>query len=81
MEKLSDFIIQNSIPTVFDDSLSFYELVSKLLSKTNSIIDMINDDFDEYAIDVLNSKFINLSYDPQNELLSFMFVKDGDINV
>lgn len=36
------FWIQNSIPTAFDDSLSYLETLSKVLQKLNDIIDYIN---------------------------------------
>ena len=45
MKDKKDFFpwfIQNSIPTAFDDSLSYLELLSKVLQKLNDIIDYIN---------------------------------------
>lgn len=42
IEKLLDYKIQQVIPTVYDDSLSFYELVSRVVVKLNEVIDASN---------------------------------------
>lgn len=41
IDKITCFKIQNSIPTAYDDSLTFYEVVSKLIYKINSFINII----------------------------------------
>lgn len=42
IEKIKNaFNIQNSIPTAYDDSLTFYEVVSKLMKKINECIDLV----------------------------------------
>jgi hypothetical protein len=43
IEKLKNtFNIQNSIPTAYDDSLTFYEVLSKLMKKINECIDLVH---------------------------------------
>lgn len=42
IEKLKNtFNIQNSIPTAYDDSLTFYEVISKLMKKINECVDLV----------------------------------------
>ena len=42
IEKLLEYRIQQVLPTVYDDSLSFYELVNKVVFKLNEVIDASN---------------------------------------
>jgi hypothetical protein len=42
-----DFLIQQVLPTVYDDSLSFYELVNKVVIKLNEVIDQSNEYFSQ----------------------------------
>lgn len=37
-----EFYLQKAMPTVFDDSLSYYEAIGKLMAKCNEIIEEIN---------------------------------------
>lgn len=42
LEKLKPFFIQQAVPTVYDDSLTWLELVEKFQEKVNEAIDYIN---------------------------------------
>lgn len=39
---ITEFFVQQSIPSAFDDSLTWYELISKIQASVNDIIDCIN---------------------------------------
>ena len=39
---ITEFFVQESIPSAFDDSLTWYELISKIQKSVNDIIDSIN---------------------------------------
>ena len=39
IEKFLEYRLQQVIPTVYDDSLSYYELVTKVIYKLNEVID------------------------------------------
>ncbi len=41
--------VQNVLPLVYDDSLSYYEFLCKVVNKVNEIIDSINGDFIDYV--------------------------------
>lgn len=44
--------VQNVLPVVYDDSLSYYEMVGKINEKTNEIIEQVNENTD--GIEALN---------------------------
>jgi parallel beta-helix repeat protein len=54
-----DYLIQSTIPAVYDDSLSYYELLSKVIAKMNEVTDSQNEllgtDFKQYVADKLTS--------------------------
>lgn len=61
------------LPLVYDDSLSYYEVLCKLTNKINEIIDLINGKWGEAILkmlyDKLNELYANVSYDESNERL------------
>ena len=42
-----DYWIQRTIPQVYDDSLSFQELLAKVIAKLNEVVEEVNNYFDE----------------------------------
>lgn len=54
-----EYKIQRVLPTVYDDSLSFYELVNKVVQKLNEVIDSSNEyfstDLSNYVENILDS--------------------------
>ena len=43
------FWCQKVLPAVYDDSLSYYELLSKVIEKLNEVIDLVNDEQSGWA--------------------------------
>lgn len=60
---------QKVLPLVYDDSLSYYEVVCKLTSKVNDLIEIMNDHLDDYIREQLDKLFINAMYDEKTETL------------
>lgn len=60
---------QKILPLAYDNSLSYYEQICKLTHKTNSIIDIINNQLEEYVRRQLDKLFINAMYDEETETL------------
>lgn len=52
-----EYWVQKTIPIVYDDSLSFYELLGKVIAKLNEVIDQSNDyfskDLKQYVEEIL----------------------------
>ena len=69
---------QSILPLVFDDSISYYEVVSRLVFTVNQLIELINGSVDENLKDYIDSRFdnlmINAIYDEKTETI---FLKKG----
>ena len=60
---------QKVLPLVYDDSLSYYEVLGKITHKLNDVIVLINNHLDEYIREQLDNLFIDAIYDPETETL------------
>ena len=64
---------QSILPLVFDDSISYYEAVSRLVFTVNQLIALINGSVDENLKDYIDSRFdnlmINVIYDEKTETI------------
>lgn len=80
------FWCQKILPIVYDDSLSYYETLCKLVAKMNEIINAINhNDWEKIVIEEINKYFnsimIDAMYDKPSRTITFarkeIVVKDG----
>lgn len=66
---------QSILPLVFDDSMSYYEAVSRLVSTVNQLITLINGGVDENLKEYIDERFdnlmINAIYDAKTETIIF----------
>lgn len=64
---------QNILPLVFDDSMSYYETVCKLVYTVNQLIGIINgdlsDNIKQYIDEQFNNIMITAIYDPETETI------------
>lgn len=64
---------QSILPLVFDDSISYYEAISRLIYTVNQLVLLINNSIDENLKNYIDSKFdslmINAIYDEKNETI------------
>ena len=62
------------LPTVYDESLSYYEQINKLVYKMNEIINFANGELSveirNYINEMFNGMMINAIYDEQNETIT-----------
>lgn len=56
MKKFEPLRIQNSLPTVFDDSLTFYEAIGKLVAKVNELISYQTDTVVKKINEIINDR-------------------------
>ena len=56
------FWSQKVLPLVYDDSLSYYEVLCKVVHKLNEVIDYVGDGLEEYIRNVLNQYFADVTY-------------------
>ena len=64
---------QSILPLVFDDSISYYEAISRLIYTVNQLVLLINNSIDENLKSYIDSKFdslmINAIYDEETETI------------
>ena len=64
---------QSILPLVFDDSISYYEAISRLIYTVNQLVLLINNSIDENLKNYIDSNFdrlmINAIYDEKNETI------------
>ena len=72
---------QAILPLVFDDSMSYYEAVARLVHTVNQLIELVSGSVDEtlkqYIDDRFDNLMINATYDEKTETVYF---KKGTIN-
>lgn len=66
---------QSILPLVFDDSMSYYEAVARLVNTVNQLITLINGGVDENLKEYIDKRFdnlmINAIYDAKTETIIF----------
>lgn len=66
---------QSILPLVFDDSMSYYEAVARLVNTVNQLITLINGGIDENLKEYIDERFdklmINVIYDAKTETIIF----------
>lgn len=64
----------NILPLVFDDSMSYYETLCKLMYTVNQLVNVINGNIDssiqQYIDKHFNNIMINAIYDPETETIT-----------
>ena len=80
VEPVKRFYCQKVLPLVYDDSLSYYEAICKLIGKMNEIIESINNNL-QRAIDMyFNHVMVDAIYDEETETITLkkeLIVGDG----
>lgn len=68
-----DYRIQKILPLLYDDTISYEELLYSITNKMNEIIDYANGELDQAIIDYINQQFnnmfINAAYDSDTETI------------
>lgn len=65
------------LPTVYDDSLSYYENLCKLTEKMNEIITVMNDSFETMVREQINKYFVASVYESSTETLVLSLNEKG----
>lgn len=83
MDKIKPmFCYSNKVlPLVYDDTLSYYETLCKVVAKINEVIAYVDSQSSDYIKELIDEKFnslmINAIYDAENETI---ILKEGVIN-
>lgn len=63
--------ITKVLPTVYEDSLSYYEVLCKLIDCVKELQDTMNGDISEYIKKVLADVIFMVTYDKAEEMIIF----------
>lgn len=84
VNKIKMAFCQKVLPLVYDESLSYYEVLCKLTDKMNEVISYIDEDLTETSYKLVNSflkkMFANAIYTKDTENLTLAFdevISDG----
>lgn len=72
------FWSQKVLPLVYDDSLSYYEVISKLANKVNEIIEFVNGKIVEVIKESIQSYFLTITYNESNEEINLYLEEDDE---
>lgn len=60
------------LPLVYDDSLSYYEILCKVVDKVNELIEALTEGLtNEFVKKILENALLNVVYDEEDECISF----------
>lgn len=66
------------LPLVYDNSLSYYEVLNKLIYKQNEIIEAINSGFETIVYERLEEIFADCVYNEETETISISLLSEED---
>lgn len=58
------------LPLVYDDSLSYYEVLSKMRAKINEVIDYIGENLADNIKEIIGKAFVDVVYDEETETIT-----------
>lgn len=70
------FWTQKVLPLVYDDSLSYYEVVSKIASKLNEVIEYVTNEINETITEIVGQYFANVTYNSETRSIRLYIGKE-----
>ena len=59
------------LPLVYDQSLSYYEVLCKVTSKLNEVIEYVVNNLEMYLQEIVNEAFVDVVYNSETETITF----------
>lgn len=72
------FWSQKVLPLVYDDSLSYYEVLCKLTKKINELVEYLNEKIDADIADRLRTLFMNVIYNEEEQSIVFRIDEEDE---
>lgn len=66
------------LPLVYDDSISYYEVLGKVTRKLNELVDAFNSEVVDIIKESLNKFFVNTVYNSSTETIYITFEEEND---
>ncbi len=70
--------VQKVLPLVYDDSLSYYEVLEKVVAKVNELIDYTENFTIEQIREVVSQLILEAVYDAETETIILTTVEGGN---
>lgn len=72
------FWSQKVLPLVYDDSLSYYEVLCKFRDKLNELIGFVTDNIEDMVKEVIEKYFAEITYTESTQSINFILEDDED---
>lgn len=76
--KVPPYWTQKILPLVYDDSLSYYEVLGKLIHKINEVIGYVTDNIEELVGETVQSYFVKVTYLENEKCINFAMIDGGE---
>lgn len=74
------FWTQKVLPLVYDDSLSYYEVLNRVVAKLNQVIAYVSDDIDSLVTELVLSYFSRVTYNEETKTINLDLSKEENSN-
>lgn len=72
------FFSQKVLPLVYDDSLSYYEVLGKVTSKLNELIGYVTENIEELITPIIEELGLGVTYDGTTETIKLFVTEEED---
>lgn len=72
------FYSEKVLPLVYDNSLSYYEVLGKVTKKLNDLIEAFNSEVVDIIKETVNKFFVNTLYDSSTETVYITFEEENN---
>lgn len=62
---------QKVLPLVYDDSLSYYEVLCKVTAKINEVVRFVQETLVDDISELISEYFVDMTYSQSNETITF----------
>lgn len=69
---------QKVLPLVYDDSLSYYEVLSKVTKKLNEVIEYVTNDINDLVTEIVSKYFVNVTYNSETRSIRLYVGKEEE---
>jgi len=72
------FYSEKVLPLVYDNSLSYYEVLGKVTKKLNDLIEAFNEEVVDNIKEIVGKYFVSTIYDASTETITFTFEEENN---
>lgn len=72
------FWTQKVLPLVYDDSLSYYEVLNKIATKLNEVIAYVTTEINDTVTELVNQYFATVTYNEETRSIRLYIGKEGE---